>query len=71
MDNNNNNNNKRILIIDDDEDITILFKTYLECNGYIVEAFTDPFHAIFNFRKNKYDLILLDLRIPRIDGITI
>ncbi|HJT85987.1 MAG TPA: response regulator [Nitrososphaeraceae archaeon] len=71
MDINDNNNNKRILIIDDDEDITILFKAFLECNGYKVEAFTDPFNAILDFRKNKYDLIILDLRIPRIDGIAI
>ena len=72
MDNNNNNsNNKKILIIDDDEDVVNLFKIFLECNGYIVETFTDSFNALFNFEKNKYDLILLDLRIPRIDGMTL
>ncbi|HJT84458.1 MAG TPA: response regulator [Nitrososphaeraceae archaeon] len=71
MGNNINSDNKKILIIDDDEDIVNLFKIFLECNGYSVETFTDPFEALFNFRKNKYDLILLDLRIPRIDGITI
>lgn len=69
--NNNNSNTKRILIIDDDLDITNLFKTFLECNGYIVEAFTDPVNALIEFRKYKYDLILLDLRIPHTDGITI
>jgi DNA-binding response OmpR family regulator len=68
---NDNSDTKRILIIDDDSDINNLFKIFLECNGYIVEAFTDPFNVLLNFRKNKYDLILLDLRIPRTDGITI
>ncbi|HET7642485.1 MAG TPA: response regulator [Nitrososphaeraceae archaeon] len=60
-----------MLIIDDDEDIVNLFKIFLECNGYSVETFTDPFKAIFNFRKYEYNLILLDVRIPGIDGITI
>ena len=69
--NGHNNNTKRILIIDDDLDITNLFKIFLECNGYIVEAFTDPVNALLEFRKYKYDLILLDLRIPHTDGITI
>jgi CheY-like chemotaxis protein len=40
--NNNNSNTKKILIIDDDSDINYLFKTILECNGYVVEAFTEP-----------------------------
>jgi len=73
MINNNNNNNsaKKILIIDDDSDINNLFKIFLECNGYIVEAYTNPFSALLDFRKNKYDMILLDLRIPHTDGITI
>ena len=51
--------------------LVILFKIFLECNGYIVEAYTDPFSALLDFRKNKYDMILLDLRIPHTDGITI
>jgi DNA-binding response OmpR family regulator len=64
---NENSSTKKILIIDDDSDINNLFKIFLEYNGYIVEAYTDPFSAL----KNKYDLILLDLRIARTDGITI
>lgn len=64
-------NNKRIMIIDDDIDITNLFKIFLEINGYKVEAFTDPVKALNSFRKNNHDLILLDLKIPTIDGITL
>ena len=77
MDTKNNNNelkdenNKRIMIIDDDIDITNLFKIFLEINGYKVEAFTDPVKALNSFRKNNHDLILLDLKIPTIDGITL
>jgi DNA-binding response OmpR family regulator len=63
--------NLKILIIDDDEDITNLFPTFLEYNGYIVDAYTNPVEAINNFRKNSYDLIILDLKIPKMDGMTI
>lgn len=69
--NTNYNDKKRIMIIDDDVDITNLFKIFLEYNGYRVEAYTDPAKALYTFRKNKYDLILLDLKIQHIDGLII
>ena len=62
---------KRILIIDDDEDIINLFKTFLEYDGYKVNAFTDPIDALFSFRKNVYDLVLLDLKMPKMNGMVL
>jgi DNA-binding response OmpR family regulator len=62
--NDNNNKNKKIMIIDDDKDITNLFSIFLEYNGYIVNAYINPLEAINNFRKNSYDLIILDLKMP-------
>jgi CheY-like chemotaxis protein len=62
-------NNKRIMIIDDDKDITDLFSIFLEYNGYIVNAYTNPVEAFNNFRKNSHDLIILDLKMPKIDGM--
>ena len=59
------------MIIDDDKDITDLFAIYLESNGYIVNAYTNPLEAINNFRKNSHDLIILDLKMPKMDGMTI
>jgi DNA-binding response OmpR family regulator len=64
-------NNKRIMIIDDDKDITNLFAIFLEYNGYIVDAYTNPIEAFNNFRKNSHDLIILDLKMPKMDGMTI
>jgi DNA-binding response OmpR family regulator len=59
------------LIIDDDKDITDLFTIYLESNGYNVDAYTNPIEAINNFTKNSRDLILLDLKMPKMDGMTL
>jgi DNA-binding response OmpR family regulator len=62
---------KNILIVDDDEDITNLFQTFLEYDGYKVNAFTDPIDALYYFRKNVYDLVLLDLKMPKMNGIVL
>ena len=59
------------MIIDDDKDITNLFAIFLEYNGYIVDAYTNPIDVFNNFRKNSQDLIILDLKMPMMDGITI
>ena len=61
----------KILIIDDDKDITNLFSIFLEYNGYSVDAYTNPLEAINNFRKNSHDLIILDLKMPMMDGMTL
>ena len=59
----------KILIIDDDRDINNLFKIYLEHDNFQVDSYTDPVDALYYFKKGKYDLILLDLKMPQIDGI--
>jgi DNA-binding response OmpR family regulator len=60
----------KILIIDDDEDISNLFKGYLEQNGFKVDAYTDLLDALCHFNKDTYDLILFDLKMPLLDGIS-
>jgi DNA-binding response OmpR family regulator len=52
------------------KDITNLFSIFLEYNGYIVDAYTNPVEAFNNFRKNSHDLIVLDLKMPKMDGLT-
>lgn len=60
---------RRILIIDDDQDINNLFKLLLEHDGYKVNAYTDPVDALYAFRKNTIDLVLLDLKMPKMSGM--
>jgi DNA-binding response OmpR family regulator len=59
----------KILIIDDDNDINNLFKIYLEHDDFQVDSYTNPIDALYYFKKGKYDLVLLDLKMPQIDGI--
>ena len=64
-----NRERKRILIIDDDPDIDNLFKIYLEHDGFQADSYINPIDALYYFKKNQYDLILLDLKMPQISGI--
>ncbi|HZA06708.1 MAG TPA: response regulator [Nitrososphaeraceae archaeon] len=59
---------KRILIVDDEPDITFVFKIGLEDNGFVVDTFNDPQLAISNFKTNLYDLLLIDIGIPKMNG---
>jgi DNA-binding response OmpR family regulator len=55
------------MIINNDKDITNLFSIFLEYNGYIIDAYTNPLEAFHNFRKNSHDLIILYLKMPKMD----
>jgi DNA-binding response OmpR family regulator len=59
------------MIIDDHIDITNLFSTFLEDNGYIIDAYTNPVEALNNFRKNSHDLVILNLKMPKMGGMTL
>jgi two-component system, OmpR family, response regulator ChvI len=67
-----NNNNaerpRRILVVDDDTDIISTFKMILEMNGLEVDAYTSPTLALSNFKPNSYGLLLLDIRMPIMNG---
>ncbi len=57
-----------IMVVDDDENIGQLIKLYLEKEGYSVECVTDGVDAINRFKINSYDLIVLDIMLPGLDG---
>jgi DNA-binding response OmpR family regulator len=58
----------RVLIVDDDPDITITFKQGLQSNGFEVDVFNDPIQALSSFRASRYDLLLIDVRMPKMNG---
>ena len=59
----------RILVVDNEPDLVSAFKIGLEDNGFIVDAFEDPEVALSNFKADLYDLLLLDIKMPRMNGI--
>jgi DNA-binding response OmpR family regulator len=58
-----------ILIIDDDRDICEYMKTLLEATGYSVSTLSDPTLAEEAVRNNEYHLLIIDLMMPKMDGI--
>jgi DNA-binding response OmpR family regulator len=61
-------NKIKILIVDDEDDITLSFKRILEIQGFEVDAFNDSVLALSKFKVNYYDIALLDIKMPNIDG---
>lgn len=62
---------KKILVIEDEKDIQNIIKAFLENAEYKVETADDGLDAINLIQKNNYDLILLDIMLPKIDGFTV
>ena len=59
---------KRILIVDDEPDVGLTLKIVLEKYGFVADCFVDPSTALKNFRPALYDLIILDIKMPKISG---
>ena len=62
---------KKILVVEDEKDIQNIIKAFLENAEYKVETADDGLDAINLIQKNNYDLILLDIMLPKIDGFTV
>jgi DNA-binding response OmpR family regulator len=58
----------KILIVEDDEDIVETVKYCLEVKGFVVEVAYDGLSALRMARKNRYDLMLLDIMLPGKNG---
>ncbi len=59
----------RILVIDDDEDICLYLKDFLTGEGYRVTTVTKPLDALPEVREGRHQIVLLDVRMPDIDGV--
>lgn len=59
---------KRIAVVDDEPDITTVLKKGLEHHGFAVDAFNDPQAALASFMPGSYDLMIIDIRMPKING---
>ncbi len=59
---------KKILVVDDEADLTMLYNLALEYHGFKVDTFNDPQEALSNYKPNYYDLVILDIKMPKMDG---
>jgi DNA-binding response OmpR family regulator len=60
---------KTVLLIDDDPDVTTVFGLGLQDEGFDVYTYNDPLEALSQFRPNFYDLLLIDINMPKMNGI--
>ncbi|HBL24874.1 MAG TPA: two-component system response regulator [Deltaproteobacteria bacterium] len=61
--------NARILVVDDEENIRLLFKEELEDEGFEVDLASNGFEALDKLKKERFDLVVLDIKMPGMDGI--
>ena len=62
---------KRILVVDDDENILSLERTILEQKGFVVTTAAGGAEALKILGEEDFDLVLLDVMMPEIDGFTV
>lgn len=60
----------KLLIVDDEINIRKVIKEYGEFNGYQVEESADGMDAVSLCKQNDYDLIIMDIMMPRLDGFS-
>jgi two-component system alkaline phosphatase synthesis response regulator PhoP len=59
---------KRIFLVDDEEDITFTLGIILENSGFEITSFNDPILAVQSFKPHYYDLLVLDVMMPQMNG---
>ena len=60
----------KILVVDDEKNIRSVIKEYGEYSGYIVEEAEDGLDAVAMCKNNNYDLIIMDIMMPKLDGFS-
>jgi DNA-binding response OmpR family regulator len=58
----------KILLVDDEPDITMSFEATLQNAGFIVHTYQDPLIALSKFKPGYYDIVILDIKMPKMSG---
>ena len=58
----------KVLLVDNEPDVTYAIRTVLEDNGFEVDSFNDPVLVSETYKSNYYDLVILDIKMPKMDG---
>jgi CheY-like chemotaxis protein len=59
----------RILLVDNEPDITSILSIGLQDEGFAVDVFNDSLLALSNFKAGMYDLVILDINMPKMNGL--
>ena len=62
---------KRILLVDDESDVCFALQKVLSENGYVVDSYEDPLLALEKFKGHYYSLVILDIKMPKLNGFTL
>ena len=63
--------NSSILVIEDDSNIQELISEFLSAEGYQVDTANDGLEGIQKFKQGSYDLVILDIMMPKLDGLAV
>ncbi len=66
-----NTTTKKVLLVEDDPNLGLLLQEYLKHKNFEVDLKRDGVEGLFAFRKNTYDMILLDVMMPKKDGFAV
>ena len=65
------NQSKKILIVEDDQFLREFYQELLQDQGYLMEVAADGEEGLAKIQQNEYNLVLLDIMLPKIDGLQI
>ena len=61
----------RVLVVDDEPDVNTALREVLEQIGFKVDSYEDPLLALENFEAHLYDLVILDIKMPEMNGFSL
>jgi DNA-binding response OmpR family regulator len=62
---------KRILVVDDESDVCLAQERILDENGFTVDSYQNPLLALQKFKSDLYDLVILDIKMPELNGFVL
>jgi DNA-binding response OmpR family regulator len=62
---------KRILVVDDEIDVCFVLDKLLGENGFVVDSYLDPLLALEKFKPHSYSLVILDIKMPYLNGFAL
>ena len=62
---------KRILVVDDESDVCLALERILDENGFTVDSYQNPLLALQKFKSDLYDLVILDIKMPELNGFVL